>query len=135
MTITIFIDADACPVKEETYKVASRHGLPTFVVSDSFMQIPLSPLIARVIVGAGSRRRGRSGEITAGPLPSSSANRSQFLQALDQTIPRARRRRLRAERRFHRRRPCWTISSDEAGSTFGPFRSTNIRLPRQRARL
>jgi uncharacterized protein len=54
MTITIYIDADACPVKEETYKVASRRGLPTFVVSNSFIQIPPSPLIARVIVDAGA---------------------------------------------------------------------------------
>jgi uncharacterized protein len=51
--ITIFIDADACPVKDETYKVAARYGLKTFVVSNSFMQIPASPLIERVIVEAG----------------------------------------------------------------------------------
>ena len=50
---TIFIDADACPVKDETYKVAARYGLKTFVVSNSFMQIPASPLIERVIVDAG----------------------------------------------------------------------------------
>ncbi len=51
--ITLFIDADACPVKDETYKVAARYGLKTFVVSNSFMQIPASPLIERVIVDAG----------------------------------------------------------------------------------
>ena len=51
--ITIFIDADACPVKDETYKVAARYGLKTYVVSNSFMQIPASPLIERVIVDAG----------------------------------------------------------------------------------
>ena len=51
--ITIFIDADACPVKDETYKVAARYGLKTFVVSNSFMQIPASTLIERVIVDAG----------------------------------------------------------------------------------
>ncbi len=51
--ITIFIDADACPVKDETYRVAARYGLKTFVVSNSFMQIPASPLIERVIVDAG----------------------------------------------------------------------------------
>ncbi len=50
---TIFIDADACPVKDETYKVAERYGLKTFVVSNSFIQIPKSPLIARMIVDAG----------------------------------------------------------------------------------
>jgi uncharacterized protein YaiI (UPF0178 family) len=51
--ITIFIDADACPVKDETYKVAARYGLKTFVVSNSFMQIQASPLIERVVVDAG----------------------------------------------------------------------------------
>ncbi|MGJ0393131.1 MAG: YaiI/YqxD family protein [Methylocystis sp.] len=54
MALTIYIDADACPVKEETYKVAIRYGLQTFVISNSFMQIPTSPLITRVIVAAGA---------------------------------------------------------------------------------
>ena len=49
----IFIDADACPVKDETYKVAGRYGLLTFVVSNSFIQIPQSALIRREIVDAG----------------------------------------------------------------------------------
>ncbi len=51
--IEIFIDADACPVKDEVYKVAGRYGLKTWVVSNAFMMIPQSPLIARVIVEAG----------------------------------------------------------------------------------
>jgi uncharacterized protein YaiI (UPF0178 family) len=49
----IFIDADACPVKDEVYKVAARYGLKTFVVSNSFIQIPASPMIERMIVDAG----------------------------------------------------------------------------------
>ena len=49
----IFIDADACPVKDEVYKVAGRYGLTTTVVSNSFIQIPASPLIERMIVDAG----------------------------------------------------------------------------------
>ena len=49
----IFIDADACPVKDETYKVAHRYGLSVFEVSNSFIQIPASPLIQRMIVDAG----------------------------------------------------------------------------------
>ncbi|MEI9903432.1 MAG: YaiI/YqxD family protein [Asticcacaulis sp.] len=53
MAITIHIDADACPVKDETYKVAERYGLHTFVVSNSFVRIPSSPLITRMIVDAG----------------------------------------------------------------------------------
>ena len=49
----IFIDADACPVKDEVYKVAARYGLTTTVVSNSFIQIPASPRIERMIVDAG----------------------------------------------------------------------------------
>jgi uncharacterized protein YaiI (UPF0178 family) len=155
MTIKIYIDADACPVKEETYKVAIRYGLHTVVVSNSFMQIPSSPLISRVIVTAGPdvaddwiaehivagdvvvtsdiplaarvlakqahaiAPYGRAftedsiglalaqrsimehirstGETTSGPPPFSSANRSRFLQALDQTIARERRKRALSE--------------------------------------
>jgi uncharacterized protein YaiI (UPF0178 family) len=49
----IFIDADACPVKDETYRVAARYGLVTTVVSNSFIAIPPSKLIERMIVDAG----------------------------------------------------------------------------------
>ena len=51
--IEIFIDADACPVKDEVYKVAARYGLKTWVVSNAFMQIPTSAMIVRMIVDAG----------------------------------------------------------------------------------
>jgi uncharacterized protein YaiI (UPF0178 family) len=51
--IRIFIDVDACPVKDETYKVAGRYGLKTFVVSNSWMNVPVSPLVERVVVEAG----------------------------------------------------------------------------------
>lgn len=49
----IFIDADACPVKDEVYRVAARYGLKTTVVANAFMQVPASPLVERVIVEAG----------------------------------------------------------------------------------
>ncbi|KAB0540955.1 YaiI/YqxD family protein [Pseudochrobactrum sp. Wa41.01b-1] len=53
-TICIYVDADACPVKNETYKVAERHRIRTFVVANSFIAIPRDePLIERVIVPAG----------------------------------------------------------------------------------
>lgn len=45
---TIFIDADACPVKEETYKVALRHGVAVVVVSNGYLRIPDHPLIEMV---------------------------------------------------------------------------------------
>ncbi|MCG8493942.1 MAG: YaiI/YqxD family protein [Sneathiellales bacterium] len=51
--IRIFIDADACPVKDETYRVAGRHKLMTFVVSNSWLRIPQSPLIEQVTVDSG----------------------------------------------------------------------------------
>lgn len=49
----IFIDADACPVKEETYKVALRYQIPVVVVANKRMQIPLHPLISIEVVGMG----------------------------------------------------------------------------------
>ena len=149
--ITVFIDADACPVKEEVYKVALRYGLKTFVVSNAFMAIPAHPRIERVIVSAGpdiaddwiaehaengdvvitndiplaerALAKGASaiapngraftrdsigsaiaqraimeqirstGAITGGPPPFGKADRSRFLQALDEAITRELRRR------------------------------------------
>ena len=146
----VFIDADACPVKDETYKVASRYGLMTTVVSNSFIQIPVSRLIARMIVEAGPDAaddwiaeraqpgdivvtndipladrvlkagaaaiapNGRpftadsigqalaqrsimehirsTGEVTGGPKPFAAADRSRFLQALDEAVQRERRK-------------------------------------------
>ena len=51
--IRIFVDADACPVKEEVYRVARRYGLKVFVVANSFLMVPAEPLIERVVVEAG----------------------------------------------------------------------------------
>ena len=49
----IFIDADACPVKEEVYRVAGRHQLLTYVVSNSWMRVPDSQLIEQIVVTDG----------------------------------------------------------------------------------
>jgi uncharacterized protein YaiI (UPF0178 family) len=147
----IFIDADACPVKDEVYRVAARYGLETTVVSNSFIAIPRSSLIGRMIVDAGPdvaddwiaertqpgdivitndipladrvlkaggtaiAPNGRAftadsigsalaqrsvmehirstGEITGGPRPFAAADRSRFLQALDEAVNREKRRR------------------------------------------
>jgi uncharacterized protein YaiI (UPF0178 family) len=51
--ILIYVDGDACPVKNEIYRVAERHRLKTFVVSNSFIAVPRTELIERVIVGSG----------------------------------------------------------------------------------
>lgn len=48
--VHIYIDADACPVREETYKVARRHNTPVTVVSNSFLRVPREPLIQFVCV-------------------------------------------------------------------------------------
>ena len=53
MAATLFIDADACPVKDEAYKVAARHGFKTFVVSNSWIRVPLTPIIEQIVVDAG----------------------------------------------------------------------------------
>jgi uncharacterized protein len=51
--IVILVDADACPVKNEIYKVAFRHGVATTIVANSWMAIPQDPLIERVVVSSG----------------------------------------------------------------------------------
>ena len=49
---SILVDADACPVKEEIYKVAFRHGAPVKIVSNAHLRIPAHPSIERIVVGA-----------------------------------------------------------------------------------
>ena len=148
--ITIFIDADACPVKDEIYRVAGRYGLKVFVVANTFINVPRDPLIERVIVPSGMNvaddwiaeraapgaivitndipladravkagaevlgANGRAftaesigmalatrnlmdelrsaGETTRGPKPFAQKDRSAFLQALDETVTRLKRR-------------------------------------------
>ena len=51
--IRILVDADACPVKDETYRVAERHRVPVSVVSNSPFRVPTGPLVERVIVSGG----------------------------------------------------------------------------------
>ena len=51
--IRIFVDADACPVKQEIYRVAERYDLKVFIVANSFMNVPRSEMIERVIVSEG----------------------------------------------------------------------------------
>jgi len=51
--ITILVDADACPVKSEVYKVAARHGVKTLIVANMPLAIPRDPLVERVVVPAG----------------------------------------------------------------------------------
>ncbi len=49
----IFVDADACPVKDEAFRVAERYGLHVFVVANAFLRTPRTPLIEMIVVEAG----------------------------------------------------------------------------------
>ena len=149
MTI-LYIDADACPVKDEVYRVAGRYKLAVFVVSNSWIRTPRDPSVTFVVVderpdaaddwiaeracagdvvitadipladralraGAealhpagrlfttdniGGALASRSvgehlrsmGEITGGPKAFTPADRSKFLQQLDNAVVRARKR-------------------------------------------
>jgi uncharacterized protein len=51
--IRILVDADACPVKQEIYRVAERHALRVQIVANSPINVPRDPLIERITVGAG----------------------------------------------------------------------------------
>jgi uncharacterized protein YaiI (UPF0178 family) len=71
------VDADACPVKSEIYRVAGRHGVKVFVVSNSFLQVPQDPLIERVVVSSGfdaaddwiAERAGRGSIVITADIP------------------------------------------------------------------
>ena len=146
----ILVDADACPVKEEIYRVAQRRKVPVTVVSNSFFRVPTDPLVERVVVDGGfdaaddwiaERADPRAvvitadilladrclkagatvigpngrpftpasigsaiatraimadlragGDIVGGPAPFAKADRSRFLQALDEALVRLERK-------------------------------------------
>jgi len=52
--VDIYVDADACPVKDETIRVAARHGLKTYLVSDGGIRPRQNPLVELVIVSQGA---------------------------------------------------------------------------------
>ena len=147
--VRIFIDADACPVKEEVYRVAFRREVPVKVVSNARIRFPDHPLIGRVLVSdafdaaddwiageadartvvitsdilladrclkAGATVIGNNGkpftsasigsaiatraimadlraggDVAGGPAPFAKADRSRFLQALDEALVRLSR--------------------------------------------
>jgi uncharacterized protein len=47
--VTVFVDADACPVKPEIYRVARRYGVPVKVVANSPMRVPADPAVELVV--------------------------------------------------------------------------------------
>ncbi|MBT5186537.1 MAG: YaiI/YqxD family protein [Kordiimonadaceae bacterium] len=52
--ITIYVDADACPVKDEVLKVAYRHNTPVFLVSNQWMRMDVGPLVKKIVVSEGA---------------------------------------------------------------------------------
>ena len=51
--VRILVDADACPVKDEIYKVAWRLEVPVSIVSNSHFRVPAHPLVERIVVSDG----------------------------------------------------------------------------------
>lgn len=49
----IYIDGDACPVKDEVFKVAGRYGLAVTVVGNAWLRLPQDPLITMIVVPEG----------------------------------------------------------------------------------
>ncbi len=148
--IRILVDADACPVRDEVYRVAFRRQVPVSVVSNARIRVPEHPLVGRVLVSdkfdaaddwiaeqadartvvvtgdilladrclkRGAAVIGHSGKpftsasigsaiatraimadlrvaadgLTGGPAPFARADRSRFLQALDEALVRLER--------------------------------------------
>ena len=58
----IFVDADACPVKNEVYRVAKRCGLEVTLVANSQMRVPEERWLRLEVVGGGFDEAGRSGK-------------------------------------------------------------------------
>ncbi|MCC2652039.1 MAG: hypothetical protein K0R61_3356 [Microvirga sp.] len=102
--ITIYVDADACPVKPEIYKVAERHRVKVFVVSNSFLQVPADPLIERVVVSAG------------------------FDAADDWIAERARRGTIVITADIPLAHRCVTAGADVIGPTGKPFTQASIGM-------
>lgn len=54
MGVSIYVDADACPVKDEILKVAYRHQIPAFIVSNAWLRIDVGPLVKKIVVSEGA---------------------------------------------------------------------------------
>ena len=75
--MTIYVDADACPVKSEAERVATRHRLPLVLVSNGGIRPSVNPLVQMVIVAAGpdeadkwiAERAGPGDVVVTGDIP------------------------------------------------------------------
>lgn len=52
--IVIFVDGDACPVKDEVLRVADRHKLPVFLVSNQWLRMTVGPRVQKIVVSEGA---------------------------------------------------------------------------------
>ena len=86
--IDIYVDADACPVKEEVYRVAGRYGLPVLLVANSPLRVPPDSGVEMIAVGAGLDA---ADDWIAEPSPATPAVSGSHILA-DRHDPRARRR-------------------------------------------
>jgi len=76
MTI-LYVDADACPVKDEIYRVAGRYGLPVFVVCNSWIRTPAGVQVTLMVVDEGpdvaddwiAARAGRGDIVVTADIP------------------------------------------------------------------
>ena len=91
--LRLFVDADACPVKEETYRVAARYKLKVYVVANSPILVPRAPGLERVVVGAGPdvaddwivERAGRGAVVITSDVPLASRCVKKGAEALAPT--------------------------------------------------
>ena len=75
--LTIYVDADACPVKEEIERVATRHGLTVHIVSNGGIRPSRNPLVQTIIVAEGAdaaddwiaERAGRGDIVVTADIP------------------------------------------------------------------
>lgn len=89
----IYVDADACPVKEEIYKVARRIGWDVHVVANSFIRTPIEPRIRFVLVDAGAdaaddwiaERAGTGDVVVTNDIPLASRALERGAEALSPT--------------------------------------------------
>jgi uncharacterized protein len=75
--MNVYVDADGCPVKEETYRVAKRYGLHVFVVANSWIRVPDDASIEPIVVSGGfdaaddwiAERAGAGDVVISGDIP------------------------------------------------------------------
>lgn len=73
----VFVDADACPVKDEVLRVIARHGVVVHMVSNGWLRLEENPLVDRVVVAHGAdvaddwiaERAGRGDVVVTADIP------------------------------------------------------------------